>query len=554
MGAGIGTDAICCSTCKDEVWDGCAFDSYAGIEGIDGYDSHTTASMPGDDKGEEIIYPLTKAFVDESVGIDVAIVNGIVVVTKVFPGKLVDRTNKINLSGGPRVALRTLLPRDVILSVNKHACTAREMIVEMRTRQMLCFQVLKLSLVKVEEEDRADTCSILTDGLPSTPGHSASESQGRAPWAQPPAVDRSPNAPYTNIQFVAYEICTAPPGFGSVGDGSRQFHLGLAGDLTEDIQHRLELLLDAMDQCYECDAVDHSPDTLKVFMAPEMFFRGTVDPCYGDIVLQALNNVWPSYCDSRFADWLCLFGTAIGRDAVDIKAPYDEACIVYNIVPVKMPRRDDLVGVLRQYRYRTAVLTDPQLGGLATGDLKRFMSVASHARITSKRKGSTPIVRDGIFTGNGVTFGHENCLDHVRQSLKRLSDAQSIGVQLLSTFACRVRVESIVASEGGYIFQCDGCVGSPVEGFCATSSLMRVNRGCLEEIPFCKRGVVHGTQWREVLRSLFVDTDTQPTVVIYPSMPVPPSAAPPQTATHPSSEMSPPDPAANLDEGFTCDM
>lgn len=594
MGAGTGKGGACCKSCDREAWvslssldDQLAINLYTGGDFNNGSASYTRTSMPADQTGEEINYPLTKAFVDEGVGIEVAVVNGVVVVTRILPGELVDRTNMVNQSSGPQGAFRTLRPRDVILSVNNHACVAKEIINEMRTQQMLCFQVLKLSLVQVEQT-HADTCSYESEAIPLSPGGRSSASgamsPGRAPpwahgipvspggrssasgamspgravpWAHPPAADdRSESSRYTSIQFLAYEICTAPPGLGVAGDGTQQFHLGIAGDLVEDMQHRLELLSAAMDQCCSCGDVDHSAETLKVFMAPEMFFRGTVDPRDSDAVLQALNKVWyPGWGDPKFADWLCVFGTVVGRDAVDIRSPDDEECIVYNMVPVKLPRQHDLVGVLRQYKYKTALLADPQLGGLATGDMKRFMSLAKNARITSKRKGLTPIVRDGLFTVEGITFGHENTLDHARKSVKRLGGAQSVRVQLLGTFASDARPDAIVVSEGGYVFQCDGGAGSPAEGFGAKSKLMRqMNEGRLEVVPCCKRSAVHGTHWKEVLGSRFADTATPPTVVVYPSMPVPRSNVSPRSAPHPAEGMPMRDFVNHLVEGYTCNV
>lgn len=108
---------------------------------------------------------------------------------------------------------------------------------------------------------------------------------------------------------------------------------------TEDVIDRLAIMTDAVEKAYELS--DKSNDTLKLFIAPEFFFRGrngayilhpTDDhkylfndddgTCRAEIclILTALEQL---VADARFEDWVFLFGTAILSEALPVEDTWD---------------------------------------------------------------------------------------------------------------------------------------------------------------------------------------------------------------------------------------
>merc|ERR1719266_2486335 len=116
-----------------------------------------------------------------------------------------------------------------------------------------------------------------------------------------------------------------------VGANTTQCYLGHR-DVKKDVADRLAIMYDAIETAYEQSSKD--PNTLKVFIAPEFFFRGrngaylvdnnkskgkvmpifqndeTTGECRGELceILQGLESYT---ADARFEDWLFLFGTAV---------------------------------------------------------------------------------------------------------------------------------------------------------------------------------------------------------------------------------------------------
>ena len=130
---------------------------------------------------------------------------------------------------------------------------------------------------------------------------------------------------------------------------SRFCYLGHT-DVDRDVQDRLQIMYDAVETAYEQATKD--PSTLKVFVAPEFFFRGRngaylvhphhlEDPqsanssdssylfeedengeCLGEVCKIRL-GLEKFTADARFKDWLFLFGTAVIAEPLPTEDEYD---------------------------------------------------------------------------------------------------------------------------------------------------------------------------------------------------------------------------------------
>jgi hypothetical protein len=94
---------------------------------------------------------------------------------------------------------------------------------------------------------------------------------------------------YTATQFISFTINTFG-GFAEHGEcQGRDVDDGVCylgnWNLAQDVQHRLELLLDVLDTLkddirnHHEDRIDHRDNVLKIFMLPEFYFRGPNGAC-----------------------------------------------------------------------------------------------------------------------------------------------------------------------------------------------------------------------------------------------------------------------------------
>ncbi len=128
-------------------------------------------------------------------------------------------------------------------------------------------------------------------------------------------------SPYTEVQFIAFNV---KPGVDR--GGLKIKYLGEA-TAEKDMKARCTIMKEAIKAAYEAvkpkpavakpvargvsNAVD-VPAALKVFMAPEFYFRGEDGAYPIDVVSKILPELRKEIDKKIYADWLFVFGTAIG--------------------------------------------------------------------------------------------------------------------------------------------------------------------------------------------------------------------------------------------------
>lgn len=139
-----------------------------------------------------------------------------------------------------------------------------------------------------------------------------------------------------------YPVLGTVHSFGKPEDKEElQCYIGLE-DAAEGVQRRLNIMADAVNKAYDESVKDSS--TLKIFLAPEFYFRGlngafkflseeeadAEDAC-SDIchILKGLENL---VADKRFEDWIFLFGTVIASETLPKEDEFDYQ--FYNFAPL----------------------------------------------------------------------------------------------------------------------------------------------------------------------------------------------------------------------------
>lgn len=181
---------------------------------------------------------------------------------------------------------------------------------------------------------------------------------------QTSAIEKSTKSKYKNVQGMGFQIYTgAAPAFLTSTDSENKIPnpecevhyaygqlVGEEGPLLQcyighedpfsDISRRIQIMREAVDKAYVYS--DKDPETLKVFLAPEFYFRGVSgayifddeepnDPAYCGPICALLKGLEDIVAEKRFEDWLFLFGTVVASDKV---SDSESEHLFYNFAPI----------------------------------------------------------------------------------------------------------------------------------------------------------------------------------------------------------------------------
>ena len=274
---------------------------------------------------------------------------------------------------------------------------------------------------------------------------------------------------YTNVQFIGYVLDTSP----QVNPDGSKTYLGLS-DPKLDIEARCDVMLRAMQTARDAlpQASPPTPEgeTLKVFMAPEFFFRGASGAYQMDDVQLAITALQRMAADDQWVDWVFVFGTILGASsATQQTPPYDidplASTEIYNFALVqqggvaaqgdagaRMVMKELMSGV-------DFIATAVNPGGLLLGDVEYWP--ASTGGGLGREQQEVNYDGAGVFELAGITWGLEVCLDHsgtVRrlQRSPQLPGQKLIQLQVVPSCGMGIQAPSVITQAGGYIFNCDG--------------------------------------------------------------------------------------------------
>ena len=275
---------------------------------------------------------------------------------------------------------------------------------------------------------------------------------------------------YNKIQFIGYEISTAPKNAvfenGIIKSGE---YVGI-DNIDEDIKQRCQLMMDAILTADKNRTVPAEDDkTLKLFMTPEFYFRGPKGAYEMDQVQKVIESLQTMIKGEEWKDWIFVFGSIIGNsrpDQSDWLLQFDEDELfreVYNVVLVQQGGfQDDSTAkennasiVMKEFLSNIDFILRPSQGISIsqTGHMQPYPSGAGKEEQLHNYDGL------GVFKLNDVTLGLEICLDHLTGRLKsspQLPGANMIQFQLIPSCGMDIRPYNIVAQNDGYSFNVDG--------------------------------------------------------------------------------------------------
>jgi hypothetical protein len=288
---------------------------------------------------------------------------------------------------------------------------------------------------------------------------------------------------YQKIQFIAYRIYTGP--------GRKPARYVGLNDQAADIAIRINLMQEAIQAAAGSDQIDPDPGTLKIFMAPEFYFRGvwgaytTMDYFSGgnDVPFDRsiLGGLAGLVGDPKWKDWLFVFGTAVVKAAdYDIVLdPRDSALqnktAVLNLAVAQRggyaseaERVTKCVAVVKEHmsdidwlHVQGPVLPPEQAAyypAVGPGNYRLELNTAG-------RGGGGGFSGGSIFGMDDLIFGLEVCLDHdtgrLRQARPRRYDP-FVQIQLIPSGGTVIQPDKVAATHGGLVFNVDGTISGVV--------------------------------------------------------------------------------------------
>ena len=214
---------------------------------------------------------------------------------------------------------------------------------------------------------------------------------------------------------------------------------------------------------------------LKLFMAPEFFFRGA----HGAYNIEKLWDVADAMRivtkDPAFNDWLFVLGTVVCHTVKTDGSLNPQGIVLDNFALVQkggVAQSDGMHDFFVEKEYISHIdYKRPTGGGPGTNwqssDRKVFVNSQQQTALPpegSKDIGATKAAenvrerRDGcVFTMDGITFGLEVCLDHLKGRLAAAPDRAGVQIQLIPSAGASIKNPACV--NGGIIFNVDG--GAP---------------------------------------------------------------------------------------------
>jgi hypothetical protein len=279
---------------------------------------------------------------------------------------------------------------------------------------------------------------------------------------------------FTNVQFIGYEIDTAPKDASFLnGRLYAGTYLGLP-DIGQDISQRCQLMYDAVVTASRSPRISTDPATLKIFMAPEFFFRGPQGAYTMEEVQTVINELQTRFTGIEWQGWMFVFGTIVGYSDISEKdfktllsqtynKPVSAFLTTYNVVLVQGGGYTDVADAEALAR----IIMKENVSGIdfmiyPTSGID-WRTVTALPPLSPPGVGSEmQIVNyDGLcqFQLFNLTFGLEVCLDHLKGRLSASPvspDAPLVQIQLVPSCGASLQADAIVAQNDGFAFNVDG--------------------------------------------------------------------------------------------------
>lgn len=297
--------------------------------------------------------------------------------------------------------------------------------------------------------------------------------------SKPIAVKNAAPSSYASTQCIGFEIVTSPLGDTYVG----------IDNIAKDIEERCNLMWDAINLAATQKQVDHSSKTLKIFMAPEFYFRGPKGAYDISVVSMITANLQAKVADKKWEDWLFIFGTIITYSKPSTKDPFYQLVSSSTGTPIgELNETYNYAFIQRGGSGKSPTTTEANSRIV----MKEFLSGIDFVELSADGMDmlnseympplAPPSVGqeqqiynyDGlsVYEMAGFTIGTEICLDHGEERLINSPQAPGqnyLQMQMIPSCGMSIVESSVAVITGGIIFNVDGLYRGKQRGKSALS-------------------------------------------------------------------------------------
>ena len=273
---------------------------------------------------------------------------------------------------------------------------------------------------------------------------------------------------YTCVQCIGLDITPFP-------DNQSISYYGGHDDPETDLTARCLMLMDAILKTVQSKRIDDAAHTLKVFMAPEFFFRGA-SGCYEAAALERIMSTMRKFtAHPYFSNWLFVHGTAVGSYTVDNQ----QGKTILNTALVQrggeetgnqgswVTYKEHLSPIDFNGYKKTQGSMQAFLGG---NDPELFQNISSARPSNFESEQNNGINGGAIIALDNLRIGIEICLDHKHDRLTSICakpkstkfDEQGLDIQLLISAGAELPLYGLATKENGVAFSVDAYRGSSV--------------------------------------------------------------------------------------------
>ncbi len=324
------------------------------------------------------------------------------------------------------------------------------------------------------------------------------------PSQAPGAPSRQSGSRFTHTQFLGFGIntgaassastCKNSTTMGYLEPSTLQCYLGLPSPEL-DVYARLRVMQEAVETAL--GAADPDPKVLKVFIAPEFFFRGPsgaydatslisdddsslADEASFNEISAVVKGLESMVSAPDFGDWVFVFGTIIAaaRDSVGddgIAGTKDDSYLFFNFAPIlqggvggkRMLAPKEYVSKIDFLRPTVGKLpwafdvTDEDLRGTHHYDYDLWFLLSDYLE---EVRGYS-LVRRNFFEVEGVRMTLEICLDHAAGEAASnflqkgggiIDGIEPPQISLISSAGMKIMTKNLIIPPGGAVYHQDG--------------------------------------------------------------------------------------------------
>jgi len=292
---------------------------------------------------------------------------------------------------------------------------------------------------------------------------------------------------YTAVQYLGVNLFTAPgteaDGCFGNGDEMEQCYLG-SDKVRDDIERRLQILIDAVERAFSSEHWDRSPSTLKIVLLPEFYWRGKqgayrVSPGLEHAAHSTVRFIFNRFAHERFKHWLIIDGTVVMAQTTDARyvrmsgRPGDNITY-FNFAPVhvggtnitylKFKRFVSGIDFLKAGPKDSRMIPPPPHSSREFCRKHPDSNGCTYSRrlpghlLQQLGFGHDVELPNGLLNIGGLKIGLEICLDHAMGQLcnRTLSDGQTVDVQLIISAGMNIASGPVCTAKGGPVFLADG--------------------------------------------------------------------------------------------------